>query len=200
MVPKRRKKRTGSSTATATRAAVHKGSRRLSKAELREFRRLLLEKRRSLVGDLNGITAEARCSPVRELRGGPSAGPSSLPYLPDDSTGAETTLGLLAHERTLLREIDEALDRIENGTYGVCRATGKPIGKARLRARPWAMYCIEYARTIEGRRAPARHPPSSWQEGPPSLRNAEEEEKDLDDLLDLANLEAVEDTDPPMDF
>ena len=48
-----------------------------------------------------------------------------------------------------LREIDDALDRMDNGIYGVCLATGAPIGIARLRARPWAKYCIEYARTLE---------------------------------------------------
>jgi len=41
------------------------------------------------------------------------------------------------------------LDRMDNGTYGICLATGAQIGIDRLRARPWAKYCIEYARTLE---------------------------------------------------
>ena len=52
-------------------------------------------------------------------------------------------------ERKLLREIDYALERIHQGTFGICTDTGKPIAKARLEAQPWARYCIEYARMLE---------------------------------------------------
>jgi DnaK suppressor protein len=52
-------------------------------------------------------------------------------------------------ERKLLGEIDDALNRIANGTYGICEGTGKPITKARLEAQPWARYSIEYARMLE---------------------------------------------------
>ena len=50
---------------------------------------------------------------------------------------------------TLAIQIDEALLRIQRRTYGVCLGTLKPISKARLRARPWAKYGIEYARMVE---------------------------------------------------
>lgn len=46
-------------------------------------------------------------------------------------------------ERKLLKKIDEALLRIERGTYGWCEETGEPIGIARLLARPTAALCIE---------------------------------------------------------
>jgi RNA polymerase-binding transcription factor DksA len=52
-------------------------------------------------------------------------------------------------ERKLLRETDDALQRIEEGTYGICESTGKQIRKARLEAQPWARYCVEYARMLE---------------------------------------------------
>jgi RNA polymerase-binding transcription factor DksA len=52
-------------------------------------------------------------------------------------------------ERKLLREIDNALVRIEKKTYGICEGTGKSIPKARLEAQPWARYCVEYARMLE---------------------------------------------------
>ncbi len=59
-----------------------------------------------------------------------------------------------ANERQLLKEIDAALQRIADHTYGICEATHKPIGKQRLRAKPWARYCIESAREKELGRAP----------------------------------------------
>ena len=46
-------------------------------------------------------------------------------------------------------EIDEALRRIEDGTFGICVGTGMVIAKARLMARPWSKYGIEYARMVE---------------------------------------------------
>ncbi len=53
------------------------------------------------------------------------------------------------HGRDTLREIDEAMERIENGTYGICLGTGKRIKKRRLLAIPWAKYSIEYAKLME---------------------------------------------------
>ena len=49
----------------------------------------------------------------------------------------------------VLADIDAALARIENGTYGVCERCGKPIGEERLEALPWATLCIEDKRKQE---------------------------------------------------
>lgn len=48
-----------------------------------------------------------------------------------------------------LKMIDSALEKIENGTYGVCEGTGKPIPEARLNAIPWTPYTVEYAEQLE---------------------------------------------------
>jgi DnaK suppressor protein len=120
----------------------------LTRSELNEFRQMLLQKRRDLIGDMDGIQAEAL-----KNRPGSSGDLSNMPtHLADigtDNFEQEFTLGLLESERVLLQEINEALERIENKSYGICLGTGKPIGKTRLRARPWAKYCIEYARMLE---------------------------------------------------
>lgn len=121
----------------------------LTRAELKEMRTLLLEKRRELVGDMNGMESGSRY-------GGREGGPGNLSTVPthqadvgSDNYEQEFTLGLLESERTLLKEIHEALERIDEGTFGICLGTGQPIGIPRLKARPWAKYCIEYARMIE---------------------------------------------------
>jgi RNA polymerase-binding protein DksA len=51
----------------------------------------------------------------------------------------------------VLSEIEGALKRIEEGTYGVCVNCGKPIAEERLAAIPWATYCIDCKRLLEGR-------------------------------------------------
>jgi len=121
----------------------------LGKRELAEFREILLAKRRDMVGDMNDMEASA-------LRTGEQSNAGDLSTMPDhpaniatDNYEQEFTLELLESERVMLAEIDEALERIENRTYGICLGTGQAIGKARLQARPWAKYCIEYARMLE---------------------------------------------------
>ena len=78
-----------------------------------------------------------------------SSMPIHMADIGTDNYEQEFALGLMESERKLLREIDEALGRIENQTYGVCEGTGKLIRKARLEAQPWAKYCVEYARMLE---------------------------------------------------
>ncbi len=117
---------------------------KLSKAELEHFRTLLLEKRREILGDVGSMESEAFKSQDNH-----SSSPMHMADVGTDNFEQEFTLGLIESERQLLREIQESLNRIDQGTYGVCVATGKPIGKARLEAKPWASYCIEYARMIE---------------------------------------------------
>ncbi|TML70216.1 MAG: hypothetical protein E6G13_08750 [Actinobacteria bacterium] len=51
----------------------------------------------------------------------------------------------------VLGEIDSALERIEQGTYGACTRCGKPIAPERLEARPWATLDIDCQRQLEGR-------------------------------------------------
>jgi DnaK suppressor protein len=52
-------------------------------------------------------------------------------------------------ERKLIAKIDEALEKIEKGTYGICELCGKEIEEERLKARPVASYCIECKRKLE---------------------------------------------------
>lgn len=118
----------------------------LTKKQLAGFREKLLEKRRDLLGDMNAIEHTA----LGNGRGGSGdLMPTHPADLGSDNYEQEFTLGLLESERTLLKEIHEALERIDEGIYGVCLGTGKPIGLPRLNARPWAKYCIDYARMVE---------------------------------------------------
>ena len=109
---------------------------------------MLLEKRHELVGDVNNLQNDALGA--RNPAGdGLSSMPIHLAELGTDTWEQEFTLGLIEKERSVLKEIDEALERIDNQTYGICVVTGKPISKTRLRAKPWAKYCIDYARKLE---------------------------------------------------
>jgi DnaK suppressor protein len=66
-----------------------------------------------------------------------------------DSYDRDLALGLLSHEQDAVYEIEQALSRIRNGTYGVCEATGKPISAARLEAIPWTRFAVAAERSLE---------------------------------------------------
>lgn len=122
--------------------------------ELERFRHLLLAKRRELVGDVNHMEDEALRRTRSDAAGDLSMMPIHMADIGTDNYEQEFTIGLIAGERDVLKEIDSALQRIVDGTYGVCLATHKPISKARLSIKPWASYCVEHERANEsnGRR------------------------------------------------
>ncbi|NOT00537.1 MAG: TraR/DksA family transcriptional regulator [Phycisphaerales bacterium] len=121
---------------------------KLTKRELAQFMKMLLEKRRELVGDVTHLASEAFA------QSGNSSMPLHMADVGTDNWEQEFNIELLQTERVLVREIDAALQRIGERTYGVCLATHKPIDKARLTAKPWAKYCIDYARLRELGRVP----------------------------------------------
>ncbi|MEI7765943.1 MAG: TraR/DksA C4-type zinc finger protein [Phycisphaerae bacterium] len=118
----------------------------LLKSDLNAFRKSLLEKRQEILGDVGSMESEA-------FKGGDnlSNAPIHMADVGSDSFEQEFTLGLIESERQLLRDIHDALKRIEDGIYGICLGTGKPIGKVRLEATPWAKFCIEHAQSMEKR-------------------------------------------------
>ena len=121
----------------------------MSTAEAKHFRELLLQKRREILKNVTEFEDEALRKSRLDATGDLSCMPIHMADLGTDNYEQEFALGLMDSERKLLREIDLALGRIENKTYGICEGTGKPIPKARLEAQPWARYCVEYARMLE---------------------------------------------------
>lgn len=121
----------------------------MSAKEVQDFREKLLAKRREIIGDVNEIEGEALKKSRLDASGDLSSMPIHMADLGTDNYEQEFAIGLMDSERKLLNEIDDALRRIDKGNYGVCEGTGKPIAKARLEAKPWARYCVEYARMVE---------------------------------------------------
>jgi DnaK suppressor protein len=130
-------------------SATRKKKRGLSAADAKHFRELLLQKRREILKNVTEFEDEALRKSRLDASGDLSCMPIHMADLGTDNYEQEFSLGLMDSERKLLREIDNALGRIENKTYGICEATGKPISRARLEAQPWARYCVEYARLLE---------------------------------------------------
>jgi len=126
-----------------------KTSEYLTVEEISHYRDLLEEKRREIIGDLNHIEDEALKKSRLDASGDLSSMPIHMADIGTDNYEQEFSLGLLDSERKILREIEFALARIEDESYGICEMTGRGISKPRLEARPWARYCIEYAKLVE---------------------------------------------------
>jgi RNA polymerase-binding protein DksA len=117
----------------------------LTPADIKKLEALLLTKRAEILGDVSCMEIEA----LQRESGDLSRLPIHMADLGTDNFDQEFTLGLMDSERKLIVEIDDALDRIENGTYGICEGTGQTIPKERLEAIPWARYCAVYASLLE---------------------------------------------------
>lgn len=122
----------------------------MKKEELVSFREVLEGLRSRLRGDLDQMTDEA----LGRENGGGTGNLSNVPlHLADlgtDNYDQEFTLGLIENEQGTLELIEEALERMRQGTFGQCAECGESIAKPRLQAIPYARHCIKCARKLEG--------------------------------------------------
>ncbi len=130
----------------------HAGSAELPKSpfnkkELERYRDILLKKRSELVGDVANLEGEA----LNASSGSLSHTPQHLAEQGTESFDQALSLDIAQVDRNLIREIDDALKRIKDGTFGICLLTHKPISKDRLEELPWTRYSIEAARERERR-------------------------------------------------
>ena len=115
-----------------------------------EFRSLLERERQRIAETIAHLHEENPRNIEDEL--GEVAGRGSDNHLGDMATvtfDRELDEGLEEGAQQTLAQIDRALTRLEEGTYGSCERCGKPIGEERLRARPWATLCIDDQRLAD---------------------------------------------------
>jgi RNA polymerase-binding protein DksA len=118
----------------------------MTKAQLEAYRQQLTTMRSRLKGDVSHLADEALRKAGGEASGSLSNTPIHMADLGSDNFEQEFTLSLLENEEQQLQEIGAALERINQGRFGVCEGCEKPIPKARLDALPFTRYCVECAR------------------------------------------------------
>jgi RNA polymerase-binding transcription factor DksA len=135
-------RRSKGKTATKDVIGDPQGEERIRPKWRKEYRRLLAlhERLLGLHGDLNKDALEER--PAFSLHMGDAG---------TDSFERDLALGVLSHEQDAIYEIEEALGRIRNGTYGICELTGRKISPQRLEAVPWTRFSAEAEKTLEKR-------------------------------------------------
>lgn len=102
---------------------------------IERFKQRLLDKEQELLREMASLEDETRDSGEAEVRD-----------FTDDATASQGTSEAVQEDAVVsqtLTQVRDALQRIEDGSYGKCIACGRPIEKARLEAVPWAAYCLE---------------------------------------------------------
>lgn len=128
----------------------------MKKQEAAEFRDLLEDMQYRLRGDVSQLTKEA-LGADRHDGGSESKSPTHMAELGSDTFEQDFSLSLAANEQETLTEISAALQRIKDGTFGLCEICTKEgkspsqsaIPKPRLRAIPYCRTCVDCARKKE---------------------------------------------------
>lgn len=110
--------------------------------DLDHFRRLLLQKREQAASDLEEFERVSRSDTAQESSEDRSAYSLHMADRGTDAMEREKNLLFAQREGSYLDYLDEALQRIADGSYGVCRVCGGEIGRPRLEAVPTATRCI----------------------------------------------------------
>jgi len=114
----------------------------MTRDELEGFREALVDRRRQLSDWIERLTEESAADSP-DNTGEPSSLPTHLADLGSNAFEQDQNLGMAERGAEEVHEIDEALARVEDGTYGICERCGRPIHIDRLRARPWVVRCAE---------------------------------------------------------
>ena len=117
----------------------------MKKTESKVYKSQLLMLRARLRGDVNGLAEAALGKTRAESNGDLSSMPIHMADMGTDAFEQEFTLSLLEHDGTVLDQIEGALERIEDGSYGVCTECESKIPKTRLNVLPFTPYCVKCA-------------------------------------------------------
>lgn len=115
----------------------------LSKKDLEKFKKILIESRIKIAGDLRHLEGDSLNTSQRDASGDLSGYSLHMADMATDNFDREFNLGLASNEQQRLNLIDAALRKIEEGTYGLCENCHKPITQKRLTAVPHAPLCIK---------------------------------------------------------
>jgi DnaK suppressor protein len=121
----------------------------MKKAEMKAFKEQLLVLRARLRGDVTAMADAALRKTRSEANGDLSSMPIHMADIGSDNYEQEFTLSLMQTDEMTLESIEAAIERIEDGVFGLCEDCAGPISKARLNAIPYTPLCIKCAQKLE---------------------------------------------------
>ncbi|HIE35697.1 MAG TPA: hypothetical protein EYP89_00465 [Candidatus Omnitrophica bacterium] len=120
-----------------------------TKKELKIYKEKLLNLKDDILNQIRDISQNTLMKSQKDLSGDISGYTLHMADVASDNYERDFNLGIVSGEREVLLEIDEALKRIEDKSYGICKMCNKRIGKRRLEAILYAKYCRKCKEKLE---------------------------------------------------
>jgi RNA polymerase-binding protein DksA len=117
--------------------------KKFTKKDLLEFKKIVLKKKEEILAEIKQISEDTLKKSQKEASGDISGYTYHMADVATDNYDREFSLVLASNERELLFAIDEALKKIEEGTFGICEDCKSLIAKNRLKALPYAPLCVK---------------------------------------------------------
>jgi len=113
------------------------------KKDLGEFKKIILKKKEEVLDGIKHISDDTLNKSQKDAAGDISGYTYHMADVATDTYDREFSLGLASSEREALYELDDALKKIDEGTFGICESCKLIIAKIRLKAVPNARLCIK---------------------------------------------------------
>jgi DnaK suppressor protein len=115
---------------------------KLNKKELTEYKKVITKRKNEILDAIERISEDTLKKSQKDASGDISGYTFHMADVATDNYDREFSLGLASNDRQSLYELDDALKRIEEGTFGVCEECKTVLTKARLKALPYARLCL----------------------------------------------------------
>ena len=125
--------------------------KKFNKKELAVFKKLILKRKEEILEDIKHISEDTLKKSQKEAAGDISGYTYHMADVATDTYDREFSLGLVSNDQKSLYELDDALKRIEEGTFGICEECKSLITKTRLKAVPYARLCVKCQQKKEKR-------------------------------------------------
>ncbi len=117
--------------------------KRFNKKELLEFKKLVIKIKDKIQEEIGKLSEDTLKKSQKDAAGDISGYTYHMADVATDTYDREFSLGLASNERKLFYELDDALKKIEEGTFGICEGCENLITRTRLRAIPYARLCLK---------------------------------------------------------
>jgi RNA polymerase-binding protein DksA len=117
--------------------------KKLNKKQSEAFKKRILQLKEDIIAEIKHISDDTLKKSQKEASGDISGYTYHMADVATDTYDREFSLGIASNEREILYELDDALKRIEDRTYGICEDCKTTIAKKRLAAVPYARLCVK---------------------------------------------------------
>lgn len=117
--------------------------KKFNKKELTHFKKLILKRKEEILEEIKHISDDTLKKSQKDASGDISGYTYHMADVATDTYDREFSLGLASNEQKSLYELEDALKKMEEGTFGVCEECKSLITKVRLKAVPYARLCLK---------------------------------------------------------